>query len=306
MIHGARPQPRRYLLTAPDSAMIATMPPWNFNSDDCPVVYHYTTIEAARAMLESRSIWLSEYTAMSDSSEFAYAREQLFSLLRDRALYIDQAVRRHVIVAVEELAANTGLMIGSLTARNNDLGQWRIYAANGSGCVLGLDARYLQCDAGVAIRTVVYEEGLVDQILRLGLEIVQSQHADHPDDLATLRDYAQHFAVDLFSVKHPCFADEREVRISRMLVRENGGQLTDVGGNRIDGADTPALPVGLRNGRFGQTRYVALPLIRDDGSCAIISAGLGPTMDVEDAVNHARFFEALGLDVWRSTLPYRV
>jgi hypothetical protein len=105
-------------------------------------------------------------------------------------------------------------------------------------------------------------------------------------------------------VKHPCFADEREVRVSRMLVRENG-QLTDVGGNRIGGAGTPTLPVAIRHGRVGQTRYIALPLIRDDGSCAIISAGLGPTMNAEAVVDHTRFFEALGLDVWRSMLPYR-
>jgi hypothetical protein len=285
--------------------MIDVMPPWNFSSDDCPVVYHYTSIEAAHSMLESRSIWLSEYTAMNDSSEFAYAREQLFSLIRNRAIYMDQVTRYHVIFAVEGLAANTGLMIASLTARNDDLGQWRSYADNGNGCVLGLDARYLERDAGVAIRTVVYEEGLVDQILRLALEIVQEQYAESPDDLATLRDYAQRLAVDLFSVKHPGFADEREVRISRMLIRENEGQLTDVGGNRIGEAGTPALPVMFRNGRFGQTRYIALPLIRDDGSCAIVSAGLGPAMSAAAAVDHSRFFETLGLDVWRSRLPYR-
>jgi hypothetical protein len=160
--------------------MIAVMLPWTFSSDDCPVVYHYTSIEAARAMLGSRSIWLSEHTAMTDSSEFAYAREQLFSLLGSRTVYMDQLTRYHVVLAVEELAANTGLMIGSLTARRDDLGQWRNYATNGSGCVLGLDARYLECDAGVAIRTVVYEERLVDQMLRLGLGVVQEQYAEHP------------------------------------------------------------------------------------------------------------------------------
>jgi hypothetical protein len=280
--------------------------PWNFSSVSTPIVHHYTSAEAAHAMVENRSIWLSEHSAMNDSSEFAYARDRLLALMRDREVDMDTLARYCMVSAVEALIEGTGLMLGSLTARRDDLGQWRSYASNGAGCVLGIDAAYLEHDAGVAIRTVLYDETQVDRMLRIALGVVQQQYADAPDDVAMLMDFARHAAIDLFNIKHPGFADEREVRIARMLVRAEDGSLSDVGGNRTDGSEVPSMPVAKRTGAFGETNYVALPLSRRDGSNAIVSVGLGPTMSDTDRVQHRAFFEAHGLTVWQSTLPYRV
>ena len=280
--------------------------PWTFSSATTPIVYHYTSVAAGQAMVESRSIWLSEHTAMNDSSEFTYARDRLFMLLRDREVYMDKLARYFIVLTVEELIKGTGLMLGSLTARRDDLSQWRSYANNGAGCVLGIDAAYLERDAGVAIRTVVYDESEADLMLRLSLGVVQQQYVDAPDDVATLMDFARHAAVDLFNIKHPGFADEREVRIAHMLVRADDGSLSDVGGNRADGGKVSPMPVAERTTAFGRTNYVALPLIRPNGSSAVVSVGLGPTMSDTERARLRALFEAQGLAVWQSTLPYRV
>ena len=280
--------------------------PWNFSSATTPIVYHYTSAIAAQAMVENRSIWLSEHTAMNDTSEFAYARDRLFALLRDREVHMDMLARYCLVLTVESLIEGIGLMLGSLTARRDDLGQWRNYASNGAGCVLGIDAAYLEHDGGVAVRTVLYDENEVDCMLRAALEVLQQQYVDAPDDVTTLMDFARRAAVDLFNIKHPSFADEREVRIARMLVRADDGSLSDAGGNRTDSSKVPPMPVAERVGAFGKTNYVALPLTRPDGSSAIVSVGLGPTMSKTDQARHRALFEGHGLTVWQSTLPYRV
>ncbi len=280
--------------------------PWDFSSAATPIVYHYTTATAAQAMVKSRSIWLSEHTAMNDASEFTYARDRLLALLRDREVNMDPPARYCMVLAVASLIEGTGLMLGSLTARRDDLAQWRNYAGNGAGSVLGIDAAYLEHDGGVAIRTVLYDENEVDRMLRTALGVVQQQYVDAPDDVATLMDFARHAAADLFNIKHPAFADEREIRIARMLVRADDGSLSDIGGSRKDGNKVPPMTVGKRDGAFGKTNYVALPLIRPNGSSAIVSAGLGPTMSDTDRARHLAFFDAHGLTVWQSTLPYRV
>lgn len=279
--------------------------PWNFSSIKNPIVFHYTSVAAARAMVESRTIWLSEYTAMNDASEFSYARDRLLSLMRNREVMMDTLARYCMTFAVESLTQSTGLMLGSLTAVRDSLSQWRSYATNGAGCVLGIDAAYLEHDAGVAIRTVLYDETEVDQMLRIALSVVQQQYGDAPDDMATLLEFARHAAVDLFNIKHPGFADEREVRIARMLVRAEEGSLYDVGGNRTDGSAVSLMPLAKRIGAFGETNYVALPLTRPDNSSAIYDIGLGPTMSDDDRTLHRAFFESHGLTVWNSTLPYR-
>lgn len=280
--------------------------PHDFSSDEVPIVYHYTTLQAARAMVESQTIWLSEYTAMNDSSEFNYASGRLLSLLQRRAVPMDMAARLCVAITLEGMTNVTGMMISSLTARQDDLSQWRAYADNGGGCVIGLDARYLQHDAGVAIRTMVYEEAIADRMLCAGLTVVQNQYRAAPADARALVENARCLVADLFTIKHPCFEDEREVRISRLLIRDANGSLADVGGNRSGGGATPPLRVATRAGAFGATRYIALPLARTDASSAIVSIGFGPTMSSEVADTEARYFEARGLVPWRSRLPYRV
>ena len=72
--------------------------PWQFSSDNTPIVYHYTSVEAARAMVETRTIWMSEFTAMNDASEFAYAREKLVALLTNRNVYVETLARTCVHV----------------------------------------------------------------------------------------------------------------------------------------------------------------------------------------------------------------
>jgi hypothetical protein len=91
-----------------------------------------------------------------------------------------------------------------------------------------------------------------------------------------------------------------------MLIRQGDGSFEDVGGNRTDWGKAPVLPVGTRTGAYGETRYIALPLSHEDGSSAIVSAGLGPTMSISDAATQGAYFASYGLNVWRSTLPYRI
>jgi len=185
------------------------------------------------------------------------------------------------------------------------LGQWRSYSGNDAGCVLGIDARYLEHEAGVAIRKVLYEEALVDKMLRTALEIVQAQAEEALGDIDELMEFARHLVADLINIKYPGFANEPEVRIACMLIRQRGSSLEDVGGNRTDGSAVPAISC-TSTSAFGETRYIALPLSREDGSSAIVSAGLGPTTSISDGATQEACFARHGLDVWRSNLPYRV
>ncbi len=151
-----------------------------------------------------------------------------------------------------------GLFIGSLTARRDDLGQWRSYADNGGGCVVAIDARYLEQDAGVSVHTVVYDDETTDLCLSTGLRVLQEQFEEAPEDNEALVDIARCLAASLLVMKHPGFADEREVRVSRMLVRDVDKGLVDVGGNRRKGVPTPPLKVRSRQAVFGKTPYLAL------------------------------------------------
>lgn len=279
--------------------------PHTFNPQHHPILYHYTSAATARAILETPALWLSEYTALNDTSEFTYGRDRLISLLQQREVYVEAAARLCLTMALAGLQSNTGLMIGSLTTRPDDLGQWRAYGDSAAGCVIGIDSRFLYDRAGVAVRAVVYDPDTVDRVLKAGLTVMQETYEEHPNDIAEVMEMARWLTSDLFAIKHPAFADEREIRVSRMLVSDGHGGLADVGGNGESGKRTPSLPVETRTGAFGPTRYLSLPLTDDHGGHAIRSIGFGPAMSVGDRAANAHRFEAAGIETRISALPFR-
>lgn len=279
--------------------------PHRFNAQDHPVLYHYTSAAAARAIVEAPALWLSESTALNDTSEFTYGRDRLIALLQQREVYVETAPRLCLAMALEGMRLNTGLMIGSLTTRSDDLGQWRAYGDSAAGCVIGIDSRFLYDRAGVAVRAVVYDPEIVDLVLKAGLTVVQESYEEHPNNIAEVIESARWLTSDLFAIKHPAFADEREIRVSRMLVSDGYGGLVDVGGNGESGKRTPSFPVKTRMGAFGPTRYLSLPLTDGHGGHAIRSIGFGPAMTVGDRAANVTQFEAAGIETWISALPFR-
>ena len=57
------------------------------------VLFHYTSANAVKAIIQSQSFWLSEYSKMNDPLEFQYAKEVLLELLRERHVQIEQIPR---------------------------------------------------------------------------------------------------------------------------------------------------------------------------------------------------------------------
>ncbi len=277
--------------------------PYHFDSTADPTLYHYTDLLGAKAILASQSFRLSEFTAMNDPSEFAFAKEKFNALLDKNSPHLDLIPHYVLAQTFDELEEATGLLLGSLTTRDNDLTQWRLYGDNGQGCVLGLDAAYLEHDAGVRICRIMYDPDIVSTLFESMITALQEQWNEDQSDLATLQDFARRVVMDMFTIKHPAYADEREVRISRMLIRANDAY-ADPGGNASDGARVQPTNVLVRKGRYGDVAYIALPLnLR--GTSAIKSVGFGPRVS-DEAFDAAKSkFENAGIKLWRSNIPYR-
>jgi len=277
--------------------------PYQFDSAVEPTLFHYTNVQAAEAIVSSQSIRLSEFTAMNDPSEFAYAKGELNALLDADSPHLDFAPHYALAHAFEQLESSTGLLLGSMTTRRDDLTQWRLYGDNGQGCVLGIDAAYLEHDVGVRICRIMYDPKNVAAALKGMLTVLQEQWEEDQTDFTTLQDFARRIVMDMFTIKHPSYADEREVRISRMLNRVGNGYL-DPGGNGRGGVHVKANDVEVRQGRYGDVCYIALPLKLENVS-AIRSIGFGPCVS-DDAFNSTRdMFERASIEVWRSSIPYR-
>ena len=284
-------------------------PPHFFEPDFGQELYHYTTADAALSILRSNTFWLSEYSKTNDTSEFIYARDQFLDAYRERTVWIEEVPRYLTIFALTGLQNDTMMFIGCLTTENNDLNQWKSYGDGGRGCVIGLDARHLLERSGVAMRRVVYDKADLSHFANVGLQMLQNQYEENANDLKELRNLACFCVADLFAFKHPAFAQENEVRISRLLVNDESAPqgLRDVGGHDVDDKPLPQLSVNMRTGVYGRTRYVELPLSTSVGCSAIRSLGFGPACpahkqtEVKVLISKSSF----PVKTWTSDIPFR-
>jgi hypothetical protein len=272
------------------------------------ILYHYTTVEGARAILRNNSFRLSEFSKMNDASEYNYSKTKFVEAYQNRKVRIEETPRFILSFSLVGHESETLMMIGCLTEDHNDAGLWDRYADRGGGCVLGLDAFWLNKCAGVAMRRVSYDPEYLSNFVNSALLMLQGIFEKNATDREQLQELARFVVMDLYAFKDPRFRSEMEVRISRLVVTDRTAPfgLRDPGGNRGDGKGVPRLEVQQRRGRFGLTRYVDLPLWDDATRSAIKSVCFGPSLDPsdEDSLREAASGRD-GIAFSKSDLPLR-
>jgi hypothetical protein len=272
------------------------------------ILYHYTTSEVAEAILRNRTLRLSEFSMMNDKSEYVYARSKFVEAYQNRKVWVEEVPRWMANIKLNTHEPATVMMIGCLTEDRDDVGLWERYADRGKGCVLGFDATWLAECAGVAIRRVSYDPDYLREFVNAGLAMLQSHYEENRDDREELAHLAAMFVMDLYAFKDPRFHSEREVRVSRLTVTEETAAygLRDPGGRRGNGTEIPALPIQLRQGQYGPTRFVDLPLWDDGLRSTIRSVGFGPGADPDKEASVRRAAEEnTDITFWKSDVPLR-
>lgn len=268
--------------------------PQNYTPERGELLFHYTTLEGAIGILQSRTMWLSDFARMNDPSEYHYARDCYLDDYQSRETFVDMAPRLCATTALLGLEQATNMFIGCLSQHQNDPHLWQHYGQAGAGCMIGIDAEFLADWAGVSLRRIVYERAEISRFVTGGLRMLQSQYEEAPDKLADLQDLARFFVSDLYAFKHPDYREEKEIRVSRLVIR-SGDRLTDVGGTTRSGDKLPGVKIDHRQGLRGDTPYLALPLARGKRN-AIRSITLGLGMDALKRIEAAAWE---GLEILR-------
>ncbi|MEX0827841.1 MAG: DUF2971 domain-containing protein, partial [Haliea sp.] len=114
-----------------------------------PIIYHYTSDAGLRGILESGTLWLTDIFNLNDPSELSHGLSHAVKILDSMAasgpleskLFTEQL---GAFVTQGGVQAAAHFFVCSFSADGDDLGQWRAYADNGCGYVLGFDARCLE------------------------------------------------------------------------------------------------------------------------------------------------------------------
>jgi len=106
-------------------------------------LYHYTTQEGLKGIIDNNEIWCTHTQFLSDPSEYSYAVKILSKLIDDRIEKEgDEDTKKMLINARER--ANSGLetinvCVASFSEVGDSLSQWRAYGSETSGFAIGID-----------------------------------------------------------------------------------------------------------------------------------------------------------------------
>ena len=274
-------------------------------------IYHYTSDEGLRGILQSGRLWLTDIFSLNDPSELRHGFSPVINALSAKAAsgpaeaksFADRFERFAIRGGVE---ASAHYFVCSFSASGDDLGQWRAYADNARGFALGFDADVLERSfAGGSSNTSTFplaysgtelqeiHRGLVDRMFSL-ISLPRGRNLGS----GTLTEYLKSLSVALtlpalhaaLFFKHEAYSNEKEYRFLR-----------------IDSVGAPSGNVKYRSRPHSLIPYCEFDW-RVVAESALTEILVGPA-DQDKALRFVRdclrAFHRGSVTLTRSTIPYR-
>ncbi len=201
---------------------------WNARHSDLPTrLYHYTTAEGVRGILESQTLWATDPRYLNDTTELSHANAIIAKVAAELLVEYGSGIQQTYLNAASlDLLDVFNKMFGTYVVcfctESDLLSQWRAYAASRPGYAVGFDSHALQRSGSVQrLRPVTYDEADQKSLVREALAfyadgLERFDHGSHVRDFAVtaaLDDTAQVLFECVFCFKHPGFAEEKEWRL---------------------------------------------------------------------------------------------
>lgn len=194
-------------------------------------LYHYTSLNSVRGIVDTGSLRATEIRYFSDAAEMKHAGDQLSSIISFRDIFGESDSK--LLNQLREwlshrLTAGHQLYVACFTANGNLLSQWRSYCPTAKGVSLGFNAEKLCATAtrqswqvGKCIYDPEKQRDIVNRILneieRLAKKRGENTDPSKRNPANSFHDIFEKIETDLLRVaallKHPSFHEEQEWRI---------------------------------------------------------------------------------------------
>jgi len=202
-------------------------------------IYHYTDDKGLAGILQDGTLWLTDIFSLNDPSELKHGIGIASGLIRelgrgDEGLQF--LAERFVTIVNDGLENIANFFVCSFSKAEDDLGQWRSYADDGRGYVLGFDAHCLEqafaktaeaTQWGCSTFSVTYDDSTLAEIQRGMIQVVfphvralQGMGLEPDVSWIFLRGLTLRLALGCVNAsvffKHPAYKGEREYRFLQL------------------------------------------------------------------------------------------
>jgi len=299
---------------------------WAFADEAKPgsdPIYHYTDVRGALGILKSGRFWFTERAHLNDPGEVNHCIELVRQALESLKHQEGDALRKAFSEVYASEHKKSVYYIASFTDQQDDLGQWRSYADDGRGVVLGFSYAALKEFPSCSRATKQfhawrggYKVKYSNSDLKTKFpEIIQEAakrcaQRNQPPIVAPLHPVPpEAVALELFRIaqfagfmnKHQAYKPEQE---TRFLYWCDAGMTLDK--HSHDGNPCIHCDVRERNGELVQYLDVPIPEWKKRGTLTHIRLGPSSAVGLEDQLR--QLCEQLGIPepvIEKSDIPYR-
>lgn len=262
-----------------------------YNKASEKYLYHYTNLAGFRGIVQSKSIWASDFRYMNDKSEFVFGLDILEMIIAEPGTgpAIERNLRNDVLVEIALMRRHRPTSLYVLTAsfckKGNVLSQWRYYGKE-NGVAICFDkeiinkscssqdfvfgpVRYFFHKGDKDGSDTTSESWLRDRIDRLNEAISSSSDGSRNEIIF------KWIAETAAFIKHPAFAEEYEWRCVKVIFYPTPFNEFDIK-ERISGSNIiPYIDINIHKTQFNENISVF---------DAIRSVIIGPTSDPESTL----------------------
>ncbi|OSZ78826.1 hypothetical protein CAP35_11415 [Chitinophagaceae bacterium IBVUCB1] len=268
-------------------------------------IYHYCDANAFYSICTNKKLWFNDLFSMNDYMELHWgysiweqaASKRIDTYGKDFLDEIDKVIHYSGI---------QGLLLANCFSTDKDvLSQWRAYANDGKGYVIGFDAKQL---LGLPVRAlkVLYNE---EEQIKETIAAIDVLYQMKKDGIKEYKECCSVFGYDISSFKNPAFSEEKEIRLIHLLTLKKSNRflkLVDEGGQYF-GTERYGEEVKFRIKQDIPTPYVEFDFTNDGKINPIKEVVIGPRNDIKTTAISI-FLETSGIEnvnVLRSTASYR-
>lgn len=266
------------------------------------LIYHYTSENTFKSMMQSKSIWLTDLRKMNDDTEYILGFKIISEYIREFFPILSEEVAK---LSPENMGDDFMILISSFSLSGDSLGMWRGYGDFGSGISFGVEHadmsminlvnRYVEKGGPVFGKVmffgVIYNEDNFKECLRGYLEHISNQYSKNDKVHQSMAiGKLKSVVVRLSSLyKHHGYYDEQEFR----------------GLIEVMGKNDP-YKILERSTSFGEAKYYKMDLAVGD-YMPVKKVVLGPKnkTTINDMQEYLKSININGVDVIKSEIPFR-
>jgi Protein of unknown function (DUF2971) len=243
------------------------------------LIYHYCSSAAFLEIVSSRTMWLSAYDSLNDSTERGWGYNIFRKSIAQVRGEIDKAFIEAITSIVDKAYSTAMVMIASYSLDSDVLSQWRAYADDGRGFAIGFSPNQMELPAKPL--RVLYEQ---DQ--QIGELLGNIRHCNRHEKSIGFKyndEFKSHFfqiGLDFCAYKHPSFREEKEIRyvhVSGQWEEGKSSKLVSMGARDHDGKLlSEPVKVRFRAGNGNIIPYVAIDYTNRGTKLPVKEIVLGP------------------------------